>query len=311
MAKASSWEAIPCWHRATSAAEDDVVLPAGQQPIFGNSPCLASAWGQRYFATLYDFYRDTGFNLLEHDGSYPGDACRSTAHPGHRDPFDSRWNQWRTITDFYHWCRGQGIYLNVPDYYYLAGSNKCAMGYRETNWSLPRAQQVIHTRQNIYDGTWEKTPSMGWMFVPLTEYHGGGAAATIEPLDEHLDHYERMLCSNLASAPRPVTAVRGCTIPRGPSDAQPVGELVQAVSRGTGERLDPRSSRRRTRRGLDAARQSARPSSGLRPPSPRRGEGRWEGAFVQPRRETETVHGDKPPSTPPLLPPGEGAPQGG
>jgi hypothetical protein len=33
--------------------------------------------------------------------------------------------------------------------------------------------------------------------VPLTQYHGGGAAATIEPLDEHLDHYERMLASNL------------------------------------------------------------------------------------------------------------------
>ena len=46
------------------------------------------------------------------------------------------------------------------------------MGYRETNWSLPREQQEIIERQNIYDGTWEKTPSMGWMFVPLTEYHG-------------------------------------------------------------------------------------------------------------------------------------------
>ena len=72
------------------------------------------------------------------------------------------------------------------------------MGYREVNWSLPRAQQVIHTRQNIYDGTWTKTPSMGWMHVPLAQYHGGGAAATIEPLHEHLDHYERMLKSNLA-----------------------------------------------------------------------------------------------------------------
>ena len=30
--------------------------------------------------------------------------------------------------------------------------------------------------------TWEKTPSMGWMFVPRTEYHGGGEQATIEPL---------------------------------------------------------------------------------------------------------------------------------
>jgi len=72
------------------------------------------------------------------------------------------------------------------------------MGYREDNWSLPREQQLIHTRQNIYDGTWQKLPSMGWMFVPLTQYQGGGAAATIEPLDQHLDHYERMIESNLA-----------------------------------------------------------------------------------------------------------------
>jgi len=132
------------------------------------------------------------------DGSYPGDVCQGEQHPGHRGLADSRWTQWRTISDFYKWCRGEGIFLNVPDHYFLAGSNKTGMGYREVNWSLPREQQVIHTRQNIFDGTWEKTPSMGWMFVPLTEYQGGGSAATIEPLDEHLDHYERMLTANLA-----------------------------------------------------------------------------------------------------------------
>lgn len=67
------------------------------------------------------------------------------------------------------------------------------MGYREVNWSLPREQQEIIERQNIYEGTWDKTPGMGWMFVPLTQYHGGGAAATIEPLSEHLAHYNQRL----------------------------------------------------------------------------------------------------------------------
>jgi hypothetical protein len=33
------------------------------------------------------------------------------------------------------------------------------------------------------------------MFVPLTQYHGGGAAATIEPLCEHLPHYEARLAN--------------------------------------------------------------------------------------------------------------------
>ncbi len=179
-------------------AANDVVMPPGEKPAFGNSPCLESRWGTNYFRRLYDFHRESGFTLLEHDGSYPGDAYASTNHPGHHGLADSRWNQWQEISDFYKWCRAQGFYLNVPDHYFLSGSTKSGMGYREVNWSLPREQQIIHTRQNIYDGTWQKLPSMGWMFVPLTEYQGGGAAATIEPLDQHLDHYERMMESNLA-----------------------------------------------------------------------------------------------------------------
>jgi hypothetical protein len=81
----------------------------------------------------------------------------------------------------------------------LNGSNKTGMGYREVNWSLPRQRQIVLGRQNIFDGTWEKTPSMGWMFVPLVEYHGGGAAATLEPLSEHLDAYGAHLAQNLGS----------------------------------------------------------------------------------------------------------------
>jgi hypothetical protein len=179
--------------------DDNVVLPVGEKPVFGHSPCIESNWGKDYFRKLYQFYEQTGFSLLEHDGSYPGDYCISTKHPGHSGYADSRWNQYRTISDFYKWCRSRGIYLNIPDYYYLTGGNKCGMGYRETNWSLPRAEQVIHTRQNIFDGTWEKLVTMGWMFVPLTEYHGGGDAATIEPLDKHLDHYSLMMVSNLSA----------------------------------------------------------------------------------------------------------------
>ncbi|OWU64745.1 MAG: alpha-galactosidase [Armatimonadetes bacterium Cent15-Ar3] len=165
--------------------------------IFGNSPCLCSKWGLQYFENLKTFIRETGFHILEHDGNYPGDACASTNHPGHRDYQDSQWKQWKLITDFYGWCRGRDVYLNVPDMYFLAGSNKTGMGYRETNWSLPREQQHVHARQNLFDGTWDKNPSMGWMFVPLVEYQGGGAAATIEPLKEHLQDYELHLANNL------------------------------------------------------------------------------------------------------------------
>jgi hypothetical protein len=169
---------------------------------------LGSRWADDYFRRLTNFMVRTGFALLEHDGSDPGDVCASRQHPGHRGLEDSQWNQWRRITAFYGWCRERGIYLNVPDNSFFNGANKTGMGYREVNWSLPRAEQIIMGRQYIYDGTWEKTPSMGWMFVPLTEYHGGGAAATLEPLRDHLDAYEGHLANN------PGAGVQACY--RGP-----------------------------------------------------------------------------------------------
>ncbi len=179
-------------------AKNDAINPQTGKPggaRFGDSPCLGSEWGENYFRKLRQFFEQTDCGVLENDGSYPGDVCASTNHPGHAGLADSQWKQWKIISDFYEWCRARGIYLNVPDWYFLAGSSKTGMGYRETDWSLPREQQEIIERQNIFDGTWEKAPSMGWMFVPLTQYHGGGAAATIEPLKDHLEHYETRLAN--------------------------------------------------------------------------------------------------------------------
>jgi hypothetical protein len=182
--------------------EDDVINPATGKPggaIFGNSPCLGSRWADTYFARIRNFIEKTGLDLLEHDGSYPGDLCASTQHPGHNGLADSQYTQWQTITRFYQWCRARGVYLNVPDFYFLAGSSKTGMGYRESNWSLPRDRQILLGRQNIYDGTWDKIPSMGWMFVPLVEYQGGGTAATLEPLSDHLDAYGAHLANNFGA----------------------------------------------------------------------------------------------------------------
>ncbi len=178
--------------------EHMIVSPDGESPTHGQCPAVTSDWGLQWLDTMRGFYEATGFDQFENDGPYPGDVDVTARPPLQRGEDDSRWVQWSLTRDLYRDLRAAGVYINAPDYYYLSGSNKCGMGYREVNWSLPRAHQVIHTRQNIYDGTWNKTPSMGWMHVPLAQYHGGGAAATIEPLREHLDHYQRMLESNLA-----------------------------------------------------------------------------------------------------------------
>ncbi len=182
--------------------ENDCINPATGQPggaIFGNAPCLCSQWGIRYLDNLRKFITATGFDILEHDGPYPGDVCASTNHPGHEGLEDSQWGQWDSSVEFYKWLREKGVYLNAPDWYFLNGGSKTGIGYRETNWSLPRERQIMLGRQNIYDGTWTKTPSMGWTFTPLTEYHGGGAAATLEPLDSHRMEYRAHLWQNFGS----------------------------------------------------------------------------------------------------------------
>jgi hypothetical protein len=175
---------------------DDVIDPKTGKPggaVFGNAPCFGSRWGLDYAEKLKIFMRETGFDLFENDGPYPGDVCASTTHPGHRNLDDSQWQQLNMQNDLYRWCNENGVYVNAPDWYFLNGSNKIALGYREVNFSLSREQQKILNRQNIYDGTWEKTPSMGWGFVPLTAYHGGGAEAVLEPLSEHLRDYEQLM----------------------------------------------------------------------------------------------------------------------
>ena len=189
----------------------------------GSSPCLNSAWGISYFKKIKTFLQKTGFDLLEHDGSYPGQFCASTKHVGHRGLHDSQWKAWKRITDFYKWCNQNGISLNIPDWYYLNGSTKNGIRYREVNWSLPRERQLVLGRQNIYDGTWVRTPSMSWTFVPLTQYHGGGKQATLEPLKDHLKDYKAHMIQNYGAG------VQACY--RGPRlyDSKATKQLVISV----------------------------------------------------------------------------------
>jgi hypothetical protein len=176
--------------------EDDVIDPNTGKPggaFFGNAPCFGSKWGLAYREKIKLFFNRTGFDIWENDGPYPGDVCASTSHPGHSGLGDSQWRQMEIQKGLYRWLNEQGVYINAPDWYFLDGTHKIALGYREVNFSLSRDQQKILNRQNIYDGLWEKTPSMSWGFVPLTKYQGGGPDAVLEPLHEHLDDYEQLM----------------------------------------------------------------------------------------------------------------------
>lgn len=181
--------------------ENNCVDPATGKPgsKFGQSACLASEWSDGYFRRVLNFIDATGLDMIETDGPYHGDVCAATTHLHHRGLEDSQFHQWKRCAAFYAQCLQRGMYINTPDRYYFNGAQKFPMGYRETNWSLPRWRQILLARQNIFDGTWLKPPTLGWMFVPLVEYHGGGPAATLEPLSEHLSEYEWHLALNFGS----------------------------------------------------------------------------------------------------------------
>ncbi|MFM8488205.1 MAG: alpha-galactosidase, partial [Bacteroidota bacterium] len=56
--------------------EDDVIDPVTGLPdkgaFFGNAPCMGSKWGVAYLAKLRRFFEETGFDIFENDGPYPG-----------------------------------------------------------------------------------------------------------------------------------------------------------------------------------------------------------------------------------------------
>lgn len=207
--------------------EVDVIDPhtgkPGQVGGGGSSPCMASAWGIEWLAKIKNFFAKTGFDIFENDGPYGGDVCASTKHIGHKGLEDSQWAQIELQKELYRHLNERGVYINAPDWYFLDGSNKAGIGYREPNFKLPRERQKILNRQNIYDAMWEEIPSMAWGFVPLTEYGGGGAAATIEPLKDHLDMYEQLMMQYYGAG------VQACY--RGPRlyDTDSTKQLVQSV----------------------------------------------------------------------------------
>ena len=110
----------------TDIIDLQTVEPGGAE--FLNAPCGLSEWGIDYYQNIGIFLEQTGFDMLEHDGPYPGDFCASTAHPGHEGHGDSQWRQWRQATDFYKELKSRGIYMNLPDIYHLSGSNKIGIG---------------------------------------------------------------------------------------------------------------------------------------------------------------------------------------
>ena len=89
----------------------------------------------------------------------------------------------------------------------------------------PRDRQLIHARQLNYDGTWDRMASACWSFVPLVEYQGGGEAATLEPLHEHLFEYKTHMMQNYGAGVQ--ACYRGPRLYDTPETQAAVTEVIQ------------------------------------------------------------------------------------
>ena len=182
-------------------AEHDCIDPVTGQPgsLFGQSMCIATEWADDYFERLMEFVERTGLGSWNADGPYHGDPCASEVHANHRGMLDSQWAQWRKQVEVIHELQARGLYLPLPEWYFLNGQCATGMGYREASANLTPQQQLLLGRQYVYDGTWHKTPTMGWMGLQLVGFYTSDPRVGLEPLSENLDRYERGLVQYLGS----------------------------------------------------------------------------------------------------------------
>lgn len=166
--------------------------------------CLATEWSTQYWKDVLNFYDKTGANAIEIDGPYHFYQCEGGETHLHKGLSDSRYLQWKLSTeDIFKQLRERNVYINTPDWMFLNGTNKTGIGYEEIAFSEPRKHQLISSRIYNYKGTFGKIPSMGWSFIPLSVYHGGGKAASFAPLGKNLFDYEWSVFQHVMSGVLP------------------------------------------------------------------------------------------------------------
>ena len=167
--------------------------PVTQKPgsMFGQSACGASAWADLYYTNMWQTIEGAGMGAFMPDGPYHGDCCAATNHLYHKGLEDSQWAQWKWMCEVLHEGQRRNLYMPAPDWYFLNGQASTGMGYREAVDSIDIVLQTVICRQYIYDATWHKTASMGWVNVNTGVLPGG--------LEKNLDKYERQFFGLLSS----------------------------------------------------------------------------------------------------------------
>lgn len=184
------------------------ISPATGRPgsLFGQSACGASAWADMYYNNMWKTIEAAGMGAFKPDGPYHGDPCAAKDHPHHKGLEDSQWAQWKWMCSVLHEGQRRGLYLTVPDWYFLNGQACTGMGYREATDNIDINLQTVIYRQYIFDATWHKTAQMGWVNLNTEMLHGG--------MEKNLDKYERIFFGMLSSGAQ--VWVRGHRLYDGP-----------------------------------------------------------------------------------------------
>ena len=162
--------------------------------------CMCTDWSKGYWDSIVNFNKRTGADLIEIDGPYHFYKCNGGDTHNHKGLEDSRYMQWKESTvEAFARLKELGMHINAPDWMFYSGANKGGIGYEEIAFSRPRKEQLIASRIYGYKGTFDKIPSMGWAFVPIGVYHGGGKRAKFSPLTKNYFDYDWALSQAMIS----------------------------------------------------------------------------------------------------------------
>ena len=174
---------------------------------------LASSGFEVYRSNMASWIANTGMSMIEIDGTWPLFSCAETNLKYADGGPDTVHKQWVLSNEMYRFLRQNNVNINGPDWHFFNGVNKTGIGYQETAWSTPRQAQLVLGRQFLYNGTYEKAPTMAWTFLPVAQYHGGGKAAAFQPLKENIFDYSWAIAQNLLGGVNPT--FRGQTLDDG------------------------------------------------------------------------------------------------
>jgi hypothetical protein len=171
--------------------------PSDPTLVPGLDACIASGWYDK-LSNFTQSWIANGLSMVETDGPYGGEPCYSTNHSYHVNGGDSVYQQTKIQNKFYSELRQNNVFINQPDSYYFQGGSKSGYGYNEDQYNLGPLMDVTITRMTILEDSLRKTPTMGWVFLPLVPYHGG-SDSQFEPMSQNFDAYNMGLASYLLS----------------------------------------------------------------------------------------------------------------